>query len=228
MLWDAVTKKRVDGQVDYARVLSGRESCAFCAMLASRGPVYSEDTVVRRRDGRRYHDNCDCIAVSVVEGQPWFGEAEYKRLEAQWQEHVNSGGVDIRDYSPFTAKGGKERGTSPLKLPGASRKGSKRTPKSAASGANPTGDLENCVRCVHAWALRMHGYDVTAIPGQPNETAQESTRYWVDSDGQSPQQIDNEVESALNAASTGSIRWVDLTGFSPTASAVLLVQGKKL
>ncbi|WP_315118545.1 hypothetical protein [Corynebacterium matruchotii] len=30
----------------WARVLTGAESCAFCAMLASRGPVYSEDTVV--------------------------------------------------------------------------------------------------------------------------------------------------------------------------------------
>lgn len=89
---DKVTKKPV--RMGYARVLTGKENCAFCAMLASRGPVYSEDTAVRKRDGRAYHDHCDCVAVLVFQGQPWEGEEQYKRLEAEWnkaQEHSDSG-----------------------------------------------------------------------------------------------------------------------------------------
>lgn len=103
----------------YARVLTGRESCPFCAMLASRGPVYSKDTVVRRRDGRRYHDGCDCIPVLVVDGEPWEGQAEADVLFSQWREHtwdvdrpsssqfrewsnlIRSGELDTRKFSPF-------------------------------------------------------------------------------------------------------------------------------
>lgn len=106
-------------RVGYARVLSGRESCAFCAMLASRGPVYSKDTVVRRRDGRRYHDGCDCIPVLVVDGEPWEGQAEAEALYSRWreitwengriapnqfkkwQQAVSAGQIDAKLYSPF-------------------------------------------------------------------------------------------------------------------------------
>lgn len=82
---DARTKKPYRGRVGFARVLTGHESCPFCAMLASRGPVYADDTVLKRQDGRKYHDGCDCIAVAVVEGKPWYGEQAYKELEAQWK-----------------------------------------------------------------------------------------------------------------------------------------------
>lgn len=106
-------------RVGYARVLSGRESCAFCAMLASRGPVYSKDTVVRRRDGRRYHDGCDCIPVLVVDGEPWEGQAEAEALYSRWreitwengriapnqfkkwQQAVSAGQIDAKLYSPL-------------------------------------------------------------------------------------------------------------------------------
>ena len=98
----------------WARVLTGAESCAFCAMLASRGPVYSEDTVVTtgkprevrprqvhyrngatgghtyvsgsRREGEKYHDHCDCIAVLVVKGVPWNGEQQYHALKDLWDD----------------------------------------------------------------------------------------------------------------------------------------------
>lgn len=83
---NATTKRPIGRRIGYARVLTGRESCAFCAMLASRGPVYSEDTATRRADGRRYHDGCDCRAVLVIEGQPWEGEQEFHRLQAAWRE----------------------------------------------------------------------------------------------------------------------------------------------
>lgn len=83
---DAALKKPTGRRVGYARVMTGRETCAFCAMLASRGPVYSEDTVTRRADGHRYHDGCDCRAQLVIEGKPWPGEEEYLRLEQRWRK----------------------------------------------------------------------------------------------------------------------------------------------
>lgn len=43
----------------YARAVSG-SACAFCAMLASRGPVYSKDTA-----GFRSHNACTCAAEPV-------------------------------------------------------------------------------------------------------------------------------------------------------------------
>lgn len=45
----------------YARVPSGTKTCAWCAMLASRGFVYaSEDTAGKRN---KYHADCDCMIV---------------------------------------------------------------------------------------------------------------------------------------------------------------------
>lgn len=82
---DAALKRPIGKRIGYARVMTGRETCPWCAMLASRGPVYTEDTVTRRADGRRYHDGCDCRAVLVVENSPWEGEAAYKRLEREWR-----------------------------------------------------------------------------------------------------------------------------------------------
>ena len=46
----------------YARVPSGTKTCAFCAMLASRGFVYSTERTAGGEDGK-YHDNCDCLII---------------------------------------------------------------------------------------------------------------------------------------------------------------------
>lgn len=112
---ESVSTKPGGKVLGWARVLTGAESCAFCAMLASRGPVYSEDTVVTtgkprevrprqvhyrnpgatgghtyvsgsRREGEKYHDHCDCIAVLVVKGVPWNGEQQYHDLKDLWDD----------------------------------------------------------------------------------------------------------------------------------------------
>lgn len=126
----------VPARAGYARVLSGRESCAFCAMLASRGAVYSDDTVVTRKDGRRYHDGCDCVPVLVVDGVPWEGQAEAEALYSRWreltwengqiasnqfkkwQQAISAGELDAKLYSPFysSAESGAARVVSLLDL----------------------------------------------------------------------------------------------------------------
>lgn len=94
-------------EIGWARVLSGAENCAFCAMLASRGPVYRSDksalSVVGDRRGRtrgsrelgeRYHDHCDCDAVLVREGQDWAGREEFERLRRLWVAASAAHGTD--------------------------------------------------------------------------------------------------------------------------------------
>jgi hypothetical protein len=71
----------------YARVTSPN-GCAFCRLLASRGPVYKADTALRRADGKKYHDHCSCTKEPVyARDQPWPGRArefrdEYDRVTA--------------------------------------------------------------------------------------------------------------------------------------------------
>lgn len=91
MVIDTATKTRMrKGQkVGWARTLSGSENCAFCAMLASRGAVYTKDTVKFRS-----HDHCDCSATIVHAGQDWDGAQDAARLGKLWQD---SGGM--RDFA---------------------------------------------------------------------------------------------------------------------------------
>lgn len=60
----------------WARVTSGNP-CAFCAMIAGRGPVYKgEDTAEFQA-----HDGCACMAEPAYAGSEWPGRArEYRDL----------------------------------------------------------------------------------------------------------------------------------------------------
>lgn len=59
----------------WGRVTDGNP-CPFCALLASRGPVYKEDTV-----DFEAHDHCTCAAMPFYEGAEWPGRArEFKDL----------------------------------------------------------------------------------------------------------------------------------------------------
>lgn len=63
----------------WARATSGR-ACSFCAMLASRGPVYNADSV-----GFDAHDHCSCSAEPVYrDDAAWPAGAEDYR--ALWDE----------------------------------------------------------------------------------------------------------------------------------------------
>lgn len=95
-----VVKEVADSRegVGWARVLTGPTSCSFCAMLASRGPVYSSRESALGRGGNPlnlYHTahlnktgklvggNCDCIAELVV-GPHWEGADAHAGLEDLW------------------------------------------------------------------------------------------------------------------------------------------------
>jgi hypothetical protein len=62
----------------WARATSGKP-CAFCAMLASRGPVYKEETV-----GFQAHDHCSCSAEPAYEGSEWPGNG--RQYQEMWKQ----------------------------------------------------------------------------------------------------------------------------------------------
>lgn len=58
------TTRRDSSAVGWRRVTDG-DPCTFCAMLATRGPVYGNDTVLSTGEGLRYHGGCGCTAEIV-------------------------------------------------------------------------------------------------------------------------------------------------------------------
>lgn len=86
----AAARKRGDG---WQRVMVG-ETCAFCALLVSRGAVYSSKTVRFKS-----HGNCDCGAAiarfsnggeSIIAGTNEVEQAE--KLRKQWDSMYKRGG----------------------------------------------------------------------------------------------------------------------------------------
>lgn len=82
----------------WRRVTDGKP-CAFCAMLAGRGPVYTSQTV-----DFHTHDSCGCVGEIV------YGDWEPTDLERQWREaYVDAGNeastVDGRRVAPKDGNG---------------------------------------------------------------------------------------------------------------------------
>jgi hypothetical protein len=87
--------QRDDRAQRWIRVTDG-DPCAFCAMLASRGPVYlSEDSA-----GFKAHDHCACTAEPVYHSNaPWPGRAdEFRKLWDQYIKGRYSGQAAIRAW----------------------------------------------------------------------------------------------------------------------------------
>lgn len=105
---DELAARRAAGQVTgrarphaWARVLSGAENCAFCVMLASRGPVYSSAAAAGRGKAsdllgipeakgwlNSYHPGCDCMVVPVYDYSRWPGVDDYHALARFYDQQV--------------------------------------------------------------------------------------------------------------------------------------------
>lgn len=97
----------------WARVPTGRETCGWCLMLVSRGPVYrtAENAGLRLGDTDalqafqadldvseymdQWHTGCDCKIVPVFKLNDWPGRADYLRAEQMWKE--STGGYSGKD-----------------------------------------------------------------------------------------------------------------------------------
>ncbi|AIG78458.1 Phage protein 13 [Amycolatopsis japonica] len=105
----------------WARVATGRETCGWCMMLVSRGPVYTsadaagldlndtsaaelwqkaESGDLESRDVidelmTRWHPGCDCKVVPVFKISDWPGRDAWKRAEDAWKKYTKGyGGLD--------------------------------------------------------------------------------------------------------------------------------------
>lgn len=72
--------------VAWARVATGLETCGWCLMLASRGPVYDSEQSAGGEGG--WHDGCDCKAVPVFVENDWEGIDRYKAAEEMWKQET--------------------------------------------------------------------------------------------------------------------------------------------
>ncbi|MFE4857375.1 hypothetical protein [Streptomyces sp. NPDC056670] len=79
----------------WSRVTDG-DPCAWCAMLASRGPVYKSAVTAGdpRQGGNRYHDHCGCQAwPAFTLDEPFIGIAD--KLYEDWRRETRgTGGKD--------------------------------------------------------------------------------------------------------------------------------------
>lgn len=88
----------------WARVATGRETCAWCLMLVSRGPVYEsaessgldldDDTAQRMiaagedvsDNMQEWHTGCDCKVVPVFNVEQWPGKEASDRALDLWKD----------------------------------------------------------------------------------------------------------------------------------------------
>ncbi|UBI10043.1 hypothetical protein LA324_05390 [Corynebacterium coyleae] len=96
-------KRRGRGIQGWARVPTGRETCAFCLALCSRGAVYrdarragskmsDDETLKVQRSGlfdpeehmTQWHDGCDCKVVPVWDLDDWQGKQRADAAYRMW------------------------------------------------------------------------------------------------------------------------------------------------
>lgn len=112
----------------WARVATGRETCAWCLMLVSRGPVYrsAENAGLDLDDlnainmtaagedvsgaMQEWHDGCDCIVVPVFKQRAWSGERAQLRAEELWIEASKAADADLEDNPDRVYTAGKNKG----------------------------------------------------------------------------------------------------------------------
>ena len=120
----------------WARVATGRETCAWCLMLISRGPVYlgaenagldladAEVANLWRQSGgdlkrflseteghmEQWHPNCDCKVVPVFKLESWPGKAEADRALALWNEATRQAIREEEEDPDRTHTYGKNKG----------------------------------------------------------------------------------------------------------------------
>lgn len=116
----------------WARVATGRETCAWCLMLISRGPTYvlpetagidlDDDHVLKLFQDNdletyfaeigdhmeEWHTGCDCKVVPVFKNEGWFGEQAADRALELWNEATKEA-IALEDEG-LVHRAGKKKG----------------------------------------------------------------------------------------------------------------------
>ncbi|HTF53584.1 MAG TPA: hypothetical protein VK735_39580 [Pseudonocardia sp.] len=107
---ETIFEATVQANTRYARV-PRPGACAFCVMLASRGGVYDELTVLLttgrstgtsgRSAGLHYHDNCHCTSQEIREGEEL--QPANQRAEKAWEAFSESvrGAVTLGGFEAY-------------------------------------------------------------------------------------------------------------------------------
>jgi hypothetical protein len=77
-----VAKASSADDIRFARYDPYGETCAFCKLLISRGPVYLSQT----SGAFQSHPQCTCVAVPVFDEGDWPGREQYLEAEQQYVE----------------------------------------------------------------------------------------------------------------------------------------------
>ena len=181
--------------IKYARVPSGRETCAFCFILASRGFCYDSEFSAGGK-GNYYHPHCDCIIV------PGFGLGSgvnpdtqiegYKPTEMQKRYYECCKTVDgITTYENYRKSGAYEKydyNFSDWKYSIISSEIRKRDNKWLYSGLNTRYKvLKDADPLPHeidtANRLSFHGYKITFKPKRDREDMKSADTYFETADG---------------------------------------------
>lgn len=98
----------------WARVATGRETCAWCLMLVSRGPVYegantagldlpddvAVDMIAAGEDVSEYmddwHTGCDCKVVPVFDVLDWSGREASQRAYRIWEDATKKAKAELK------------------------------------------------------------------------------------------------------------------------------------
>ncbi|AOZ64053.1 capsid maturation protease [Mycobacterium phage CactusRose] len=116
----------------WARVATGRETCAWCLMLISRGPTYvraetagldldtehalelfennDQETYFADISGeiKQWHTGCDCKVIPVFRNEDWFGKEAADRALDLWGEATKEA-IALEDEG-LVHKSGKNKG----------------------------------------------------------------------------------------------------------------------
>lgn len=92
--FENVRRNCQDNEIRYARVPSGRETCAFCFMLSSRGFVYHSEKTARGQSTHGMHQHCDCIIVPGVEGVTKIEGYDPDLMYERWKQCAETVGID--------------------------------------------------------------------------------------------------------------------------------------
>lgn len=92
----------------YARIARPK-ACGWCKMLASRGFVYQEETVIKTKNGNDYHVGCRCVPIPQFTEDQDLPE-QNRALADLWAESTR--GLSGKDaISAFRAATGETKGT---------------------------------------------------------------------------------------------------------------------
>jgi hypothetical protein len=116
MVMDTAEKDKV--AVRFARI-TGDDPCAFCAMLASRGPEYLTEfsaTTVRAgrpRAGQSFHDRCQCSILPLFDENPAKGWTERSlQFSKLWEDSTKGySGTDALNAFRRALAAGKRENT---------------------------------------------------------------------------------------------------------------------